>query len=83
MWLELAKVRERGTQPSCMGSCSQGELAALLRNGCCPKVILAAVKGIDYREVRVEAGEQSGGCASVWVRDDGGVDQRESDDGSG
>lgn len=74
MWLELAKVRERGTQPSCTGSCSQGELAALLRHGCSPKVILAAVKGIDYWEVRVDAGEQSGGCGSVQVRDDGGVD---------
>lgn len=53
----------------------------LLRNRCCPKLAVAAVKGIGFGKAGVGPGEESGGCHRVWVRDGGGVNERVSGDG--
>lgn len=55
----------------------------LLRNWCCPKLTVAAVKGGGFGEAGVGAEEESRSCPSVWVRDGGGGDKRPRGDGSG
>lgn len=40
------------------------------------------MKGRGFGEAGLGAGEESGGCHSVWMRDGGGVDKRISGDGS-